>query len=780
MQASNPQILPEHLRYWESRGVSRDIIDLNVQSISNPPAIAQKLNYKRWTQGAGWIVSGVDPETGQPTQKGLQFRPDSPPLVTDKKTGEPKLNSEGVPKVRKFLNPKDVEAAPLFLRMPEGNYWQQVLQNDVEPIFLLEGAAKAGTLLTHGKVAISLPGVTTGQKLDRLKDALLPFCTTARPIYLTFDADWKTNSNVRKSLRSLGALLRIRDCVVFVMDWDLDKGKGADDFIVANGFAAFQQVIDAAPTFKEWAECTKQEESKQVSPIKNLSGKSPLVAANGKGVKLLATSAIAKVLTEEYGGTLQWNTEVSSFFAYEADPLLQGVWVKEREEFIHRMIQTELDSRGAADLYSAGYISSIYRLMQNYLAVRHWDEAPGLLPMQNGVLAPSSNNLLPHMPRYGFTWQLPYSYNSSATCDPVIEWLTESQDGDHQRVQLLRAYLKAIVTGRPDFQRFLELVGPGGTGKSTYICLATALVGLRNTFSTELKYLENNRFETAAIRGKRLIVVTDADRYAGSVNVLKAITGQDLLREEQKGKQQKSSFAANALVIIAANEAIASTDYTSGLERRRLTVPFTNQVAPTKRRDLLTVDHAGMRGEFAPFLPGVLNWVLALPDSDMRDLLLDTQIYVPSLADWKAESILQSNPLADWLNANIIYDPAAKTYVGMANEIQRTETSGEPGNTSSTSWKEWKKSKEWLYANYVTYCDTVGHKCVAVQRFSRLLEDLCSAQLKLKVRRGRDQNGSYFEGLAIRNEDHESILGLVRAAFTPSSLLSSDGANDGF
>ena len=38
--------------------------------------------------------------------------------------------------------------------------------------------------------------------------------------------------------------------------------------------------------------------------------------------------------------------------------------------------------------------------------------------------------------------------------------------GDRALVQLMRAYLLGIVTGRTDWQKYLELVGAGGTGKS--------------------------------------------------------------------------------------------------------------------------------------------------------------------------------------------------------------------------------------------------------------------------------------------------------------------------
>ena len=42
-----------------------------------------------------------------------------------------------------------------------------------------------------------------------------------------------------------------------------------------------------------------------------------------------------------------------------------------------------------------------------------------------------------------------------------------------------------------------------------------ALVGCENTVATELKHLEANRFELSQLRGKVLMVITDAERYSG-------------------------------------------------------------------------------------------------------------------------------------------------------------------------------------------------------------------------------------------------------------------------
>jgi phage/plasmid-associated DNA primase len=159
-------------------------------------------------------------------------------------------------------------------------------------------------------------------------------------------------------------------------------------------------------------------------------------------------------------------------------------------------------------------------------------------------------------PEHRFTWRLPFDYDPTATCPTIDAWLPEAQDGDPMRVKVLKAYLRAIVTGRVDLQRFLELIGLAGSGKGTLQKQAMGLVGLENVFVTELKQLETNRFETSNIVGKRLTLITDSERYTGSVATLKGLTGGDPLRAERKYDPDAHHFVPEAMVIIAANEPI--------------------------------------------------------------------------------------------------------------------------------------------------------------------------------------------------------------------------------
>jgi len=95
-------------------------------------------------------------------------------------------------------------------------------------------------------------------------------------------------------------------------------------------------------------------------------------------------------------------------------------------------------------------------------------------------------------------------------------------------------------------------------------------------------------------------------------------------------------------------------------------VPFIHQVKANERRDL--------DAEFKPYLPALLQWVLAIPDDQVTALVRDTSNTVPSLAKWKAESLLETNPMAEWLDFCVVHDPAAKTYIGVAKRDKSSDS----------------------------------------------------------------------------------------------------------
>ncbi|MBO1051572.1 MAG: hypothetical protein HEQ25_06015 [Dolichospermum sp. DET73] len=469
------------------------------------------------------------------------------------------------------------------------------------------------------------------------------------------------------------------------------------------------------------------------------------------------------LVAEKYRDQLAWNVEEEQWYRYSAN--IDGIWGLETSNAVSLICEIEIkpykyyfcDKYGRPHPISHGFTSGVERKLRAKLAVKEWDEITGFIPMTNGLLNPSTLELTPHCPGNRLTWCLPYQYSAIATCPPIEAWFN-SQVQDQGTIDVLRAYFYAVATGKSEWQQYLEIIGKGGTGKGTYTRLAQALVGLRNTHSTKLQKLEKSNFESASLKGKRLCVITDSERFAGEVSILKAMTGSDLIPYEVKGKQSTSGFIYPGMIIIAGNEAISSSDYTSGTERRRIGVRFDQQVERKDQQILLDFRTNGeMFGEFAGYIPGLLNWVLSMGEVRAKELLKNHCEASQLLCQQKATMLTETNPLAAWADEELVQETGYRNYVGIAQQIRFT--TGDMGQ--SESWTAYRNANTWLYPNYCQYAQNTGTNPLSQKRFTSLLLDLLQAQLKLPISKGTDRKGSYFEGIRIRTGSDDDISTLI-------------------
>lgn len=85
---------------------------------------------------------------------------------------------------------------------------------------------------------------------------------------------------------------------------------------------------------------------------------------------------------------------------------------------------------------------------------------------------------------------------------------------------MLLHFAAAVLRGRSDLQKFLHLIGGGGSGKSTFTTLLTALIGEENTVNLNLSDLED-KHEIARIFGKRLLLLPDQDKASKKMSNFK-------------------------------------------------------------------------------------------------------------------------------------------------------------------------------------------------------------------------------------------------------------------
>jgi len=431
----------------------------------------------------------------------------------------------------------------------------------------------------------------------------------------------------------------------------------------------------------------------------------------------------------------------------------RGFWRREeyRKEFNH-VIQDELTCNRSYTPagFSSNLVNDVVELLKQKICRTDWNDSTDKIVFTNGVLEVSTGEFTQHNKEDYITWGLDFNYDPNIDPGPITKWIFRTQYDDESRVQVLRAWLRACLVGHGhELQRFLEIIGPGGRGKSTFANLCCALVGAGNYASTTLNQLEQSRFELSSIKGKRMTLINDSERYGGSAQVFKALTGGDNLRYEEKMKNIGEPFVYMGMVMVAANEPIQTTDNTSGLIRRRLTVEFNRKLydKSSQAKDMIKIEKGRVVGEWKSYLPGLINWVLEMSEKEMRRYLLDTYEAAPSLKKVRNTIMLTSNNLIEWLQSEIVIDD--ENVVPVGKKIP---------NSDKEMSERYFNSNFHLYPSYCEYCDSTGSKAVGQKRFISLLLDCCKSQLDMpNIITFTKKGMPLFKGLAIRRSDNKYL-----------------------
>ncbi|BCA39827.1 DNA primase family protein [Kluyvera ascorbata] len=205
------------------------------------------------------------------------------------------------------------------------------------------------------------------------------------------------------------------------------------------------------------------------------------------------------------------------------------------------------------------------------------------------------------------------------------KWLRRSVANNDRKTDRVLAALFMVLANRYDWQLFLEVTGPGGSGKSVMAEICTMLAGKANTVSASMKALEDAR-DRALVVGYSLIIMPDMTRYAGDGAGIKAITGGDKVSIDPKHKAPYST-RIQAVVLAVNNNAMTFSDRSGGISRRRVIFNFT-EVVPENERDTLLAEK--IEGELAVVIRHLLTRFA--DQDDARRLLHEQQKSEEALA----------------------------------------------------------------------------------------------------------------------------------------------------
>jgi putative DNA primase/helicase len=412
----------------------------------------------------------------------------------------------------------------------------------------------------------------------------------------------------------------------------------------------------------------------------------------------LAAVVVADALRDE----LAWDADAGCWLTWQESHWQTHIQPAAADTLLAHAVRIGCGEHG----YRLTYLTGITQLVQRLDLLARPARPEGVVPFKNGLLDLHSGELYAPTPGHALDWCLPHDYDPQATCPGIHAWLLRATDHDGETVELLRAWLAALVRGIP-LQKFLVLIGRGGTGKGTFQRLAAALVGDANVAISTLRDLEGNRFETAKLYGKRLCMINEAGRHGGALNMLKSMTGGDALPLERKHQQQTGTFVFDGLTLLATNEDVQSTDATSGLERRRVTVRFPTTATEAERADWQA--RGGEAGVLHAEIPGLINWLLQLDERAIRQRFeqLPESVRKENLLGMAA-----GNPVADWLITCTEAEPDGFLQIGVLNKDEQ----GRP---------VFDRVHEWAYQNYRAFCLETGRDHPAsLVKFREIVTDI--------------------------------------------------------
>ncbi|HBT3443388.1 TPA: DNA primase, partial [Klebsiella pneumoniae] len=383
------------------------------------------------------------------------------------------------------------------------------------------------------------------------------------------------------SLASLARQKHPASQIVLAADRDLN-GEGQSKAAVAAG--ACEGIVALSPVFGDWNDAFMQhgEEAtrKAIYDAIRPPADSPFTTMSEAEFTAMSTSEKAMRVHEHYGEALAVDANGQLLSRYEA-----GIW---------KIIPPSDFARDVAGLFqrlrapfSSGKIASVVETLKLIIPQQ---DAPArrLIGFRNGVLDTATGIFSPHHKSHWLRtlcdvdFTPPVEGETLETHAPDFwRWLDRAAGGRPEKRDVILAALFMVLANRYDWQLFLEVTGPGGSGKSILAEIATMLAGEDNATSATIETLESPR-ERAALIGFSLIRLPDQEKWSGDGAGLKAITGGDAVSVDPK---YKDAYSTHILAVILAvnNNPMRFTDRSGGVSRRRVILHFPEQIAPEER-----------------------------------------------------------------------------------------------------------------------------------------------------------------------------------------------------
>ncbi len=416
----------------------------------------------------------------------------------------------------------------------------------------------------------------------------------------------------------------------------------------------------------------------QLRAFNQQSQKSPFETVSDADLKAMSQSEKCELLIVHYEHRLAMPPVGEDLCRYE-----NGAWLV----LPHRILSREIAAlfQKAQAPFSAPLISGMIETLK--LMVPEMSKpARHLIGFHNGVFDTRTGSFSSHRKDNWLRTVNSVDYSQAKPGENLAghaphfwQWLTRAANQQGEKQERILAALFMVLANRYDWQLFLEVTGPGGSGKSVMAAIARMLAGNDNTTSASIETLESSR-ERASLVGYSLIILPDQEKWSGDGAGIKAITGGDAVAIDPKYRDAYSAHIP-AVILAVNNNPMQFSDRSGGVSRRRVIITFP-EVIPANERDPQLIEKIGQ--ELAIIVRHLMQR-FAVP-SDARELLQAQQN-----SDEALEIKRSADPLVDFCGYLLAVNTPNGLYIGNANII--------PANP-----------RKYLYHAYLSFMEARGHQ----------------------------------------------------------------------
>jgi putative DNA primase/helicase len=346
--------------------------------------------------------------------------------------------------------------------------------------------------------------------------------------------------------------------------------------------------------------------------------------------------------------------------------------------------------------------------------------------VKNGVLNLITGELEPFDPKHKFTFQLNITYDTTASCPKIEQFLRDVVESPNDIQTLLEVFAYCLYRSYPT-AKIIVLLGEGRNGKSTILSLLKLFLGVDNVRNMTMQQLEHNEYAKGFLFGKHANINPDiGNKKINTQGVIKNLTGGSDEIETNVKYHDHMHFNNFCKLVYGTNDLPQSDDTTDAWISRWIFLRFPHKFKAETICPFCHTQHSIVKDlhlQLAEENSGLLNLVMAtlkrMRDNNWEFTLSD------KAKDMESSYESLSDPVAGFVKECVIDDHLSK--------VGKTE----------------------LYDTYRAYCGELGETVQSSNhftvRFKQHMPDVTEVRSGMK---------RYWSGIRIKEELKQADLGL--------------------